>query len=70
MCCLLSCSNPNQYMQEKKFQNNKSEVNQTNMVNFNINTSSMWWILFLKLPLYENVIDCNLVCINVMYAGF
>jgi hypothetical protein len=63
MCCLL-CSSSNQYMQKEKFPNNKG------MVNSNLNILSMWCILFWKPPLYANVIDYSLVCINVMYVAF
>jgi hypothetical protein len=38
-------------MQENKFQNNKG------MVNSNLNTWSMWYILFWKPPLYASVVD-------------
>jgi hypothetical protein len=51
-------------MQENKFQNNKG------MVNYNLNTPSIWCILVLKPPLYAIVVDCNLVYINVIYVVF
>jgi hypothetical protein len=64
MCCCLLYSNPNQYMQEDTFENNKG------MVNSNLNTPSMWCILIWKLPLYGTIVDYNFVCVNVIYVAF
>jgi hypothetical protein len=58
--CYFLCSNPNQYMQEDKIQNNRG------MVNFNFNIPNIRCILFWKPPLCANVIDYNLIYINVM----
>jgi hypothetical protein len=40
------------------------------MVNYNLNTPSMWCILFWKPHLYASVVDYNLIYINVMYVAF
>jgi len=52
-------------VQENKFENNKG------MVSSNLNTPSMWCILFWKPTLYAIIVDYNLVCtINVKYVAF
>jgi hypothetical protein len=35
-------------MQKDKFQKNKGDNNRPNMVNYNLHTPSMWYILFWK----------------------